>query len=178
MKTNRLFYWPLMLVVFVSGLVFTGCSEENEEPASITPSSVSLYVGDKAYLTYIGGKCTWTSETPFIASVTNEGKVTGNKVGSTIIKANELSCKVTVKGRYNTYKEPCVKWGSSIDYVDFFMDGYLLEKNYSDRDGLIYIGSGKVKHYIYLFDNDKLQSSTVMISTDYSEEVAGFLSER
>ena len=167
----------MMLMVLASNMVFVGCTEDEKEPPSLEPIVLDLYKGENATLTYKGGKCTWSSDEPAIASVSNTGIVTGNLVGSTQIHANKFSCCVTVYPKYNTYEEPYISWGSSINTVDAVNDNKNERLQY-DKKGLIYKGKGNANSYIYLFENEKLSSSAVLIDISHMEEVIEFLSER
>lgn len=177
MKRISFFSWSLMLAVLVSGLVVTGCESDDEEKPTLTPSELSLYVDESATLTYKGdGKCTWTSTEPLIASVTQNGVVTGKLVGNTTIKANDLTCKVEVKPQYNTYYEPCMEWGCAQSVVKNHMNGYVL--NDADSESLSYKGKGKAILYLYTFENNMLEMSGLAISSSYTSEITSFLSER
>ena len=176
MKRISFFNCSLMLAVLVSGLVFTGCSETTRE--GLTPNRLSLFVGESATLSYVGdSKCRWSSAEPLIASVTQTGVVTGELVGKTTVKANNLSCDVTINPKYDTYYEPCMKWGCAQPTVQNHMYGYD-EMDDSDYKSLSYKGKGKVLFYLYTFENGKLDISGLAISSSYASEIGSFLSER
>lgn len=64
MKTNRLFYWPLMLVVLVSGLVFTGCSNEDssiEEPKEEVELTLNYTFAESGSMTRATGSEVYTT---------------------------------------------------------------------------------------------------------------------
>lgn len=154
---------------------FTACTKDDEFTPSLDKVEIELYTDETSKLTYNGGKCTWTSENPLIASVEN-GLVTAVHVGETVVKANEASCKVIVKPRYNKYYEPYIGFGGSIDQVKQHMKDYEL---YQETDeNLAYIDRNTGIIYIYLFENGALTSS--MFSVEYSEMeyLLSFLLER
>ena len=64
MKTNRLFYWPLMLVVLVSGLVFTGCSNEDsfiDEPKEEVELTLNYTFAESGSMTRATGSEVYTT---------------------------------------------------------------------------------------------------------------------
>ncbi len=173
----------LSLLLFLAICVFlTSCSNVNgDEPIknptlnpTLNPTSASLYVGETIKLTYSENNCTWSSENSLIASVQN-GIVTANLVGSTKIRANNLICNITVKPRYNMYKEPYMKWYSSLSTVKNYMSSYDLHS--SDNSSLIYLSNGNVSAYSYTFENNKLIGSAMLINNN-SNSLVDFILER
>ena len=177
MKTKLIY---LMLLILASAYV-TSCSKDDDGDkeeiinATLNKTSVTLYVDETSVLTYSGGKCTWSTDNYLVAEVDN-GVVKAKHVGETTIHANDLTCKVTVKPKYNTYKEPFMGWGSSKSTVKNNMAGYTLKGE--DDTNLVYLGKGNITAYAYLFENGLLHSSAFYASLINSLDLSDFLLER
>lgn len=166
-------YLSLLLLFAVTTLF--SCSGDEHEEQGLSRSNLSLVAGQNAKLIY-NGRCIWKSDEPLIAEVDNNGNVTANRVGETTIWANDESCRVRVRPKYNTYMEPCMDWGASESMVTNFMRGY---KNLG-KDGNT-LGFGDVDNeivYAYLFENNSLLSSAIGVKPAKWEEVTNFLLER
>lgn len=89
-------------------VLFSGCSEDKDK-LSLNTSDVSLYVEDTKELT-ASEKVEWSSESNFIAKVSDKGLLTANHVGKTFVTATCANgtekCIVEVKAKYNTFVEP------------------------------------------------------------------------
>jgi len=119
----------------------------------------------------------WTSDNQLIASVSN-GIVKAERVGQTTIRNGSKSFKVTVNGKYNTFKEPCLQWGASKSTVKSFMSGYTLQSE--DDESIFYKGKYREALTGYMFKSSGLYVSTVMLLTSSvsTDELAAFLNER
>ncbi len=180
MKQN-LFMWMLLIASVIN---FSSCSKDNDDNdegnnsnSGLSQTEITLKVGQSMTLSYGNGECTWSSEQPLIAEVDNNGKVTANIVGVTNIKANDDICKVTVTPNYNTYEEPYLKFGASIDEVKKAMSGYTLSSK-TDAKNLVYIGKGIIDYYDYVFEDGELQHAAVLTNIFKGEETTDFLIER
>ncbi len=156
----------IMLLCATMVLSFSSCSKDDENLVpTLNKTSLTLYVEETATLTYSGGKCTWSSDNSLIASVEN-GVVTAKRVGETIIRANDLYCKVTVKPRYTRYEEPYMGWGQSKSVVKSHISGYGYEIDESTTM-LSYKVNSKTS-YGYSFENGGLTISMIL-TTSLSE---------
>lgn len=173
---GKIKYLSLMLLSVALSLSFMACSSDEDDGRKLNQSELSLIAGQSVKLVYDGG-CTWKSEEPLIAEVDNNGNVTANRVGETIIWANDEKCKIRVSPKYNTYMEPCIKWNASESEVIDFMKGYqYLGKN---DNTLSFIDDDKNFAYVYIFKNNLLSSSAIATNIlSYGEEVSNFLLER
>ena len=162
----------LLFSLMVVSLAVVSCGSDEDEP---NYANQTMVAGD----TYtIPGKIKdWTSDNDLIASVSN-GIVTAERVGETYIRSGAKSFKVTVNGKYNTYKEPYMQWGASKSTVKSSMSGYTLSSETSEI--LIYKGNYPVSLIGYSFKNDALQLSSVIIPiTSVSmDELVDFMMER
>lgn len=162
----------MLITAFI--LTFPSCSENEKESMGLTPKKVDLKVGEKIKLEY-DGTCTWVPDNEFIASVSNTGMVTANHVGSTFIKANEDICEVKVSPVFNLYEEPCVDWNKSKSEIKKMYG----TPDQEDNSSLSYNTTNtKAPAIIYLFNNNKLSSSTVMVDSSYLNDLIAFLGER
>lgn len=181
MKTI-IFSFVLLINVCVC-LSLASCSKDDVEPTStlinqsptLDKSSITLYVDETSVITYSGKECTWSTDNSLIAMVDN-GKVTAKHVGTTIIHANNLTCTVTVKPRYNTYTEPYLNFGCSKSEVKTKMSAYNMKSE--DATRIVYYGKGKINTYGYAFENDKLINSVFYTTLINSIELTDFLLER
>lgn len=163
----------LLFSLMVVSLASVSCgSDEEDEP---NYANQMMEAGD----TYtIPGKIKdWASDNELIASVSN-GIVTAERVGETIIRSGSKSFKVSVTGKYNTFKEPYTQWGASQSVVKSYMTGYTLFKE--TNEVLYYTGLNKEMGYGYSFTNSALSSSYVILqmTSVTSDEMVAYLAER
>lgn len=167
----------LMLLCATMTVSFTACSDNENDLRKLSRNELSLIAGQNAQLTYHNGDCTWKTDEPLIAEVDDNGMVTAKRIGETTIWANDESCKVTVKPKYNTYMEPCIDWGTSKSSVKSFMNGYDIINENSNT--LSYMDYNRGFGYVYVFENNSLSGSIVMTDILYhGEEATDFLLER
>lgn len=111
-----------------------------------------------------------------MATVSDNGIVTGQHVGTTIITAKsdngKAECEVVVKAKYNTYLEPVFEFGAIKSKENRVLD---VEKEESllfkpDKSSIQGVG--------YLFKNGKMTSIGVNVKTSSSLEAIKFLIER
>ena len=83
----------LSLMLIVSSIFLFSCKEDdNFTDGKLKKTNLTLNVGESSQLEYTGMDCTFQSGNPLIASVTDNGTVTGVHVGKTNIRANWSSC--------------------------------------------------------------------------------------
>ncbi len=170
MKRVNLSILSVISVMAVFIFVLVSCGDDGPSFPDQT-----LFVGK----TYVipGDSEGWTSDNEFIASVEN-GVVTAERVGETIISNGYDSFKVRVKGYYDTYVEPCVDWGASKSAVKKIMSGYTILDE--DEESLFYDSKYKEFCTYYIFKNRKLYLSSVVFDTSDvdDDELLSFLDER
>lgn len=165
-----------LLIIFslmVVALAMVSCGSNKEDEPNY-PNKTMM-----AGVTYTipGNSGVWTSDNQRIASVSN-GIVKAEHVGQTTIRNGSKSFKVTVNGKYNTFKEPCLQWGASKSTVKNFMSGYTLQSE--DDESIFYKGKYREALTGYMFKTSGLYVSTVMLFTSSvsTDELAAFLNER
>ena len=166
-----------MLLCATMVLSFSACSDDDEEKQKLSQKELSLTAGESVKLSYNGENCTWSSEQPLIAEVDNSGNVTANRVGETVIYANDETCNVTVIPKYNTYMEPYMEWGASKSVVRSYMSGYTLGV---EEDNILgYIDDEQEFVYFYQFENNSLTGSGIVANIlSHGTEITNFLLER
>lgn len=106
----------LFLLAMLPMLVFTACSDDDENSLSLDKSEISLYYEDEIKL-IASDNVTWSSEDEFVAKVSSNGIVEGGHVGKTFIVASNgaetVKCAVEVKPKYNTFVEPVLDFGAN-----------------------------------------------------------------
>lgn len=164
----------ILLLTFISifALNLTSCSDDKDEETRF--SDMNMSTGTKEEIKN-GDGLTWRSENDLIASVSGS-VVNAIRKGSVMIASDKGSFKVTVTPSHTLFSDPCLEWGSSVDDVKSFMEGYSL---YGEADeGLFYNGNGAVGYIGYIFKNAKLESAGVYVKTVYMEDLVEHLNER
>lgn len=170
-KTNILY-----LSFIIMALLLSSCSkDDNTSTPSLDKTEVTLYVEETISLTYSGDNCIWTSDNPLIASVEN-GIITANHVGETLIYANDAQCKVTVKPHYTRYYEPYITWEEGKEKVKQYMNNYEIETENNNQ--IVYRGNNSVLLYAYTFENSQLTSSAFATDLLESSYLIDFILER
>lgn len=156
-----------------------GCSQEKEIPELKT--SISLYVGEQEQIE-VNLPVTWSTDTPFVAEVDDEGVVTANHVGRAEVVAStstgHTTCVVEVKPRYHTFVEPYYElFGQDGAAVIAKEKRKLVEKSEVE---LIYEGEvPPISRVSYTLSSDGMvESADVWIMRTHLEEVMDFLGER
>lgn len=167
---KKLFFFFSLMVV---ALAFVSCGSDKEDEPNY--ANQTLLAGET--YTIPGKSLDWTSDNELIASVSN-GIVTAEHVGETTIRSGSKSFKVTVNGKYNTFKEPYMNFGASMSSVKSFMSGYIL--NQEKSEALLYDGKFPVMYYMYTFKNAGMYLSSAIIKSSSvdTDEMVAFLQER
>jgi hypothetical protein len=154
----------------------TSCSGDDEPKTKF--SDVTLTVGQTTIIKD-AEKYTWVSSNDRIASI--DGNIlSALHVGTASLVSDNGSFKVVVKGSSQLYLEPCLEFGSTSSKVKTWMSnnisGALLGSEGSNS--LIYENTDIAWLYYYGFENNKLNTSAVLVTYTYTEELATFLKER
>ena len=100
----------LSLMLFFSSIFLFSCKEEdNFTEGKLKQNNLTLNVGESVQLEYSGMDCSWQTGNSLIASVTDNGVVTGVHVGKTNLRANWSTCEVNVKSKNNFYVDPIIE---------------------------------------------------------------------
>lgn len=171
----------LYILALITILSLTACSGKDEPDNKFNDITLDY---NKTYTIPNGTGTTWKTSNNLIASVSGN-VVKAEHVGIAIISSEKGSFKVTVKPTMNTYPEPCLDWGTSMDLVKSFMNSYTGNVFLSEQDytSLLYQSSSinqKVLITLYLFENSKLYNSVVLLNLNYIpfNNLVEFLSER
>lgn len=105
----------LILLLAICASIFTGCFSTEVESLSINDFNVSIFIGEAYQINCdvspadAKDNLTWTSDSTSIATVDENGKVTGREIGEcniSVISENYMSDRITVyvmedfSGRY------------------------------------------------------------------------------
>ena len=172
-----------LLIIFSLVLAALAGRREGGGMVWITPQIEMTTSGQGRFARLFSGEnifpnlYTANADNQLIASVSN-GIVKAERVGQTTIRNGSKSFKVTVNGKYNTFKEPCLQWGASKSTVKSFMSGYTLQSE--DNESIFYKGKYREALTGYMFRTSGLYVSTVMLLTSSvsTDELAAFLNER
>lgn len=170
----------LTMLAALSLMTFIGCEKEKE--LIVPTTAFTIVVGDVVQITVepqIAG-CTFTSNDETIATVSSAGIITGESIGTTtiIITKNKKSVdvKVTVKGRYNMYKEPYLGFGATPSVVKSKETRKLITEN-SKTIG--YEGeNSNIMAIIYQFENSLYKTSACAIPWSKKTLLQRFIGER
>ena len=164
----------VLLLAFVAAMSVASCTNEK---ATLSKTYYTLYhsTTEEIQGTDIEG-VEWASDNEFVATVSN-GVIEGQYVGRTNVNSNKqrLSFTVDVKPKYNLYKEPDIDWGISKATIKSRYG----EPTASSGDVLFYeSGNSDVPLYGYMFKNDALYGSAVIVKVSSASTLASFLIER
>jgi hypothetical protein len=170
----------MMAILIATG--FVSCSHDDDDSGiAVTPQSVSMHFEDTQQLK-AEGATTWTSNDKFVATVNQNGLVTGGHVGSTQIIASDgkhsAKCDITITPKYFLYDDPILDWGITPSKVrssethEFFSESSteLLMYDYTYGSNICILG--------YSFKNNKLNSVMVMLPSSQYAAAGLYLLER
>ncbi len=164
-----------LFLLAVVAIGFISCSK-NENDA-LSKRYYTLYHSQKENIQCENASIyDWVSNNEFVATISN-GVIEGQFVGETGVKepAHGLSFFVQVKPKYNLYDEPDLNWGASIETI---RNRYGTPYS-SDSELLVYKSSNSnVLDYMYMFNNNKLMCSCVIVPLSAASALGDFLAER
>ena len=163
--------------------ILVACGKDDEED-NFTVDKQSITLTHDATETVIASaNATWTSDNEFVATVGNNGVITGNHVGEATITATSggqsKTVKVTVKPKYNTITEPVIDFGLSKSEIKSKISG----TPDTEEDYTLNYKISKSELLMYMFDEStgKLESSawgSIDALSIVPSELVGFLTER
>ena len=171
----------ILFTVAVVLVALTGCKKEvSYNNITLDKYAVKLKAGDSQQLYVTSGDpngVVWRSENEFVATV-DKGKISGHRIGTTRVIANNAVVNVVVDGRYDLYDEPIekVEWGMSKEEVSKIM-GFpdKVEGNVISYDVESSVNSLKT----YEFDsNNRLIATGITVAKDKTAQLDDFLNER
>lgn len=165
-----------ILSLTVLSLLILSCSSDNtdvkEESLVLSSQEKTIMVGD-TFTLQASASCVWDTERGYIADV-DEGLVIAKHVGETEITATNgkgsSACRIIVKGKLNTYKEPILDFGASMSEV-VEKESRTFSHQYGS-ESLTFDGENSIVDRVnYYFENDKLVQVDVVILHNYSSAV-------
>lgn len=171
----------LFLVLIAIPAILSGCRKDDTyNNVTLDKYSIEMRTGDTQTVHVVTGdpdKVAWGSVNGFVASVDN-GKISGLRIGQTIVTANNASVSVTVKGRVDLYDEPMnnLRWGMTKEQVVSLL-GVPAK---IDNNILTYTLISSVNSFkSYEFDrNNRLTVANITVSKDKTAQLEDFLGER
>jgi hypothetical protein len=176
-----------IIILFVLSLTFWGCSKE-EEPVdnTIKVETDDLSLAPKQ--TYdikavSNSEITYSSENEFFASVSNNGIITGGRVGTTNIiletGVDKKTIKVTTISSNYLYPDPILDFGSSKSSIISKLGTPDYQQSIGNTIAIRYdnapnttLGTG------YFFTDDKLTIIQTRVKSAYSSLLSSYLSDR
>ena len=162
------------LMWFITSIVcLTACSSDEEE-LPIIPNNRYMKVGESFNLGYASN---WVSSNTFSATVDNSGVITAIRKGTANIysTSKDLSCYISVLPSYTLYNDPISQWGISKNSI-------ISKKGTPNSETstlLSYNTSSTITPIeMYLFENNSLKASAVVVKTSYTDELVEHLSQR
>lgn len=148
----------------------------------VNTTSVTLNAGDTHLITTTNGtNVSFKSANPYVAQVNETtGKITAMTIGSTVINITSdqgnAQVLVVVTGKYFTYVEPCRDFSKTKSQI---LSMYGTPDSQTDTS-LGYYHENDKAHFadLYIFENNKLTTSTAVIYQDYAVDAMYFLAER
>ncbi len=167
-----------LVLVAVMAIAFMGCKKDKS--INLTEESTSLYHQE----TYqIPATCvnpiTYSSENEYHATVSSEGLVTAQFVGSTTIllqsEGDSKSFTVNVMPKSNLYTEPNITFGETKDAVI----ARLGTPAVSQDDAIGYAYASPVDLLMVMFDDyNRVSGYALVLPDNYSSELKTFVEER
>lgn len=168
-----------ILFLSLAALTMVGCSKDDETKLSLSTNNISLYSENTEQIT-ASEQSTWESNDEFVATVSDNGIVTGEHVGKAIITATgsngEAQCQVEVKAQYNTYADPVFEFGASKSTIKS-KEGRTLDVE-KEESLLFKPEKSAIQGVGYIFKNGKMTFIGVNVKLSSALEATKFLIER
>lgn len=171
----------LLLLMPLALFAVSSCSPDDDVREDV-PFEISrtLYAGEK--IPFPAAVGSWSTSNPLIASI-SDGMLKGVTVGNAVLTDETgNTAHVTVRGRYNIYEEPCIKFGCSYSDVKKYYMGKGFEVEDRTKGTELYLAAKKTSGIFYesYFKNGKYTEADIRILkrvTD-DETMLAFLKER
>lgn len=162
-------------------VIFTGCRKDGGgNNVTLDKYALEMRTGDVQTVYVVTGdpnNVAWGSLNEFVATV-DRGKISGLRIGQTIVTANNASVAVSVRGRIDLYDEPLdnLRWGMTKEQVVSLL-GVPAK---IDGNVLTYDLTSSVNSFkSYEFDsNNRLTVANISVSKDKTSQLDDFLGER
>lgn len=168
-----------ILFLVTTVITMAGCSSSDESKLTLSTNHVSLYSEETETIT-ASDKATWSSDDEFVASVNNNGTISGEHVGTTVVTAasnnGQGKCTVEVKAKYNTYTDPIFEFEASKSTIKTKEKRTLDDEK--EESLLFKPEKSTIGGVGYLFKNGKMNAIAVNVKTSSALEATKFLIER
>lgn len=165
------FIW-MLAIVLTSGVAFTSCGgEDDPTDLEISNDMMALNYGAENVISANMTGCTWTSSNEYVATVDNNGRVTGVHVGDAVITCSKdgmtATCAVSVKPIYTAWALPELSFGASQSQLKAD-EVHTLINELCDDETLVFAANDKLAYpwYIYGFENGKMIDATLGIANN------------
>ncbi|HSJ69234.1 MAG TPA: Ig-like domain-containing protein [Anditalea sp.] len=175
------------LILLVSLLIFS-CGKEDPQDENITLSQTAIEIDyeetfrlDATFIRdgYSPSGFTWESDNPNIAAVRNDGTVTGQRVGTTLVtvytpdRLFSAVCEVTVNPTNFLYLEPLFDFGQNRAYIRANETRTFLDEN---ETSLLFRGENEnIFGVIYAFDETLYEASVALLNLETEDEVINLI---
>ena len=174
-------YLFLFLAMLTMATVFTSCSSDNDDDGfSISLSEATIKgVDNFAQITSSSPSVKWSSENPYVATISEDGKIKSAHIGETYIVAQSdgktKKCKIIVTPQYSIYTEPITDFGKSKEEIIKTLGTPFLDKD----DILSYTNDNQDIIVNYIFKEGKLDNCIVLLKMTLDIiNLVDFLKER
>lgn len=170
-----------ILLLFLAGGLFVGCSKDDDTSIKINQSDVRLKFDEEFSFTINGADdAEWSSSDHFVGTIDNSGQFKASHIGETTITAKigdqEFTTQVVVDPYIETVNLPYLEFGKTKADVKKFEARELVEE--SDL-GLYFEEPNEfIRGAVYTFADDLLVSGGLLWVNDKSEECIKYYLER
>lgn len=170
----------ILLLAMVVSAAF-GCSKEDPDTIVLSPSEISLNKGRTHQIDVTSkSQVTYTSENDFHAQVTENGLVTANFVGETMIRVANAEdsklLKVSIEPKNTLYPDPVLEYKKTKNEIRTQYGTPLAETN----QVIAYDNySANAPGLLFVFDtNGMCTSVTILVKNTLVNQLADFIQER
>ena len=164
----------LIFIIIAFSMTFTSCKKELKS-ISLSQTSVEMKYDAKVQLEVsyspsdieVPPELIWTSENEKVATVDQQGLVSGNNIGETNIKVKttddrfEATCKVTITPKTILFKLPVIQLGKDRSFIKASESRVLRLEN---EENLLYFGDNENElGVLYLLAHEILYNTIVFI---------------
>ena len=174
-------YLLSLLTMLSMVTVFTSCSSDDDDNGFSISLSEAIIKGVDNFvqITSSSPNVKWSSENPYVATISEDGKIKSAHIGETYIVAQSdgktKRCKVIVTPQYSIYTEPITDFGKSKEEII-----KTLGTPFLDKDNILsYVNDNQDIVVNYIFKDGKLDNCVVLLKVTLNIiNLVDFLKER